>query len=321
LSGKLIAAPPPVKMTGGLIYDIPEWFKISFLDIKEDLSEATSHGKQLLLFFHLDECPYCARALDENFREGSTKEWIEKNFDVIELNIRGGRPVTWLDGKSYTEVMLRNMLGIYATPTMLFIGSEGDIVLRLDGFRKRQTFRYVIDFVVQKAYHSMSLSDYIAKQKQTVYKLRAEPMFQERTDFKDYRKPLAVIFEDSYCSDCEEFHDKVLHHPEVLPELGKFLVVQLNADSNQTITTVNGKLSSPKQWAEQLKMHYRPGIVLFNEGKEQARISGMFYHFHFKEMLRYISGAHYKSFPTFSKYSAARRSELSGQNVIIDYAQ
>jgi thioredoxin-related protein len=311
----------PGKMTGGVKYDMPVWFKMSFLDLKDDLKEANAHGRQIMLFLHLEECPYCARMLNENFREGESKEFIERHFDVIGIDIRGSRTVNWFDGHEYTELTLAKMLKVYATPTIIFIDPEGRTALRLDGFRKRQAFRQALDYVQQKAYRQESLTSFIAKQRQAPYRLRAEPMFRELTDFKGYRKPLAVMFEDKDCTDCDEFHDKVLTHPEVLPELSKFLVVRLDAYSNQPITDIDGKRTTPKQWVEQLGLTYRPGIVLFNESRERARVDGMLYHFHFKELLRYVSGGYYKKFGSFSQYNAVRRPELLQQGINIDYAQ
>ncbi len=311
----------PGKITGGQKYDMPAWFKMSFLDLKDDLKEANAHGRQIMLFLHLEECPYCARMLNENFREGATREFIERHFDVIGIDIRGSRTVDWFDGHQYSELTLVRKLKVYATPTIIFIDPEGKTALQLNGFRKRQAFRQALDYVQQKAYRHESLASFVARQQQAPYRLRAEPMFRELTDFKGYRKPLAVMFEDRDCTDCDEFHDKVLTHPEVLPELSKYLVVRLDAYSDQPITDIDGKRTTPKQWVEQLGLTYRPGIVLFNEGKERARVEGMLYHFHFKELLRYVSGGYYKKFGSFSRYNAARRPELLRQGVDIDYAQ
>ena len=311
----------PGKITGGQKYDMPAWFKMSFLDLKDDLKEANQHGRQLLLFLHLEECPYCARMLNENFREGATREFIERHFDVIGIDIRGSRTVDWFDGQQYSEHALAQKLKVFGTPIIIFIDPEGKTALQLNGFRKPQAFRQALEYVQQKTYRRESLASFVAKQQQTPYRLRAEPMFRELTDFKNYRKPLAVMFEDKDCTDCDEFHDKVLTHPEVLPELSHSTVVRLDAYSDQPITDINGKRTTPKQWAERLKLIYRPGIVLFNEGKESARVDGMLYHFHFKELLRYVSGRYYKQYDSFSQYNAARRTELLQQGIDIDYAQ
>jgi len=316
-----VAATTPGKVTGGQKYDMPDWFKMSFLELKDDLKEANEHGKQLMLFMHLEECPYCARTLNENFREGATREFIERHFDVIGIDIRGSRSVDWFDGRQYSEQELAHQLKVYATPTIIFLDPEGKIALRLDGFRKRQAFRQAVDYVQQKAYRHESLADFVAHQKQEPYRFRAEPMFREMTDFRNFRQPLALMFEDRDCTDCDEFHDKVLHHPDVQAEISRYTVVRLDAYSDQPITDIDGKRTTPRQWAEKLGLTYRPGIVLFNEGRERARMDGMLYHFHFKELLRYVSGEYYKKYDSFSKYNAARRPELLQQGISIDYAQ
>jgi thioredoxin-related protein len=316
----VVGAAPGI-MTGGQKYDMPDWFKMSFLDLKDDLKEANAQGRQIMLFLHLEECPYCARMLNENFREGAAREFIERHFDVIGIDVRGSRTVNWVDGHEYTELTLAKMLKVYATPTIIFIDPEGRTALRLDGFRKRPAFRQALECVQQKAYRQESLASFVAKQQQTPYRLRAESMFRERTDFNNYRKPLAVMFEDKDCTDCDEFHDKVLKHPEVLSKLSRFTVVRLDVYSDQPITDIDGRRTTPKQWAERLGLTYRPGIVLFNEGKERARVDGMPYHFHFKELLRYVSGKNYKQYDSFSQYNAARRTELLQQGIDIDYTQ
>ena len=37
--------------------DQPAWFKDSFLDVREDIAEATKSGRRLMLYFHQDGCP------------------------------------------------------------------------------------------------------------------------------------------------------------------------------------------------------------------------------------------------------------------------
>lgn len=316
------AEAPRGRLTGGQHYDLPGWFKSSFLILNEDMEEATQQGRHLMLFMHLDECPYCARLLDENFRRGETKDFTEKNFDVIGVNIRGGKTVEWFDGKSHTETELARQLKVVATPTLVFFDAKGKTVLQLNGYRKPASLRQALDYVHGKHYQSQTLSSYVEKKNQAaVYKLRPDARFADMTDFKGYSKPLAVIFEDKDCADCDEFHAKVLNHPEVRPELAKYTIVRLDAYSDAPIVDIDGRKTTPKDWAKQLNIVYRPGIVFFNEGKERMRMDGMQYKFHFKELLRYVSGRHYHRHATFSSYNAARRDELLSQGAVIDYSQ
>lgn len=323
LAGPAVAADAlSGRLTGGQVYDLPPWFKQSFLALRDDAKEAGARGRHAMLFMHLKECPYCARMLDENFRAGATKEFMQKHFDVIAINIRGDQTVEWLDGNTYTEQEVAQATNVVATPTVVFLNAKGDVVLQLNGYRKPETFRQALDYVHGRHYEKQTLASFVEQRnKKPTYQFRSHPMFQQMTDFKGFQKPLAVMFEDQNCADCDEFHRQVLNHPQVKPELAQFTIVRLDAYSTQPIVDLDGHKTTPKDWAQKLDIVYRPGVVLFNEGKERARMDGMLYRFHFKEMLRYVSGQHYREYPNRGAYNAARRQELLQQGVTIDYSQ
>jgi len=309
------------KMTGGQQYSIPSWFKQSFLDLRADLSEAGAGQRHLMLFLHLNACPYCARMLDENFIEGANKAFIQRHFDVVAINIRGSQEVSWIDGWQYTETTLARKLNVFATPTIVFIDAAGEKVLQLNGYRAPEPFRQALDYVQRKAYQRQSLASFAESRTGARYQFRRHPAFRNITDFSNQQKPLAVIFEDSRCADCDEFHEHVLQHPDVLAALSAFTVVRLDAYSDVTIVDTDGRKTTPRQWAEKLAVHFRPGVVLFDKGVERARIDGMQYHFHTKELLRYVSGQFYVKYPRFGPYLRVRQQELLDQGVDIDFSR
>lgn len=316
------AETPRGRLTGGQAYEMPGWFKKSFLVLSEDAGEAARQGRHLMLFLHLTECPYCARMLDENFRSGGTKEFVEKNFDVIDIEIRGSNTVEWFDGKSRSEKELAEHLKVLATPTLMFFDADGKAVLRLNGYRQPRALRQALDYVQGRHYRTQSLASFVEKQNNAaIYRFRTDSRFTGMSNFKGYSKPLAVIFEDKDCTDCDEFHDKVLSHPAVQPELKKFRIARLDAYSDSPIVDIEGRKTTPREWAQRLNVIYRPGIVFFNEGKERARMDGTQYHFHFSELLRYVSGHHYRKYSRFNLYNADRREELLRQGAVIDYSQ
>ena len=319
----MAAETPRGRLTGGEAYSLPDWFKPSFYDIPSELEEVAARDQHLLLFMHLDECPYCARLLSENFRDGSNRVLLQQHFDVIAINVRGMNTVQWVDGKSYTEKQLTNeVLKTFATPTLVFLDGRGKVVLKLNGYRSPRPFRQALEYVQGRHYLKESLSDYAARQPAKVaYRFRPHPLIIEASDLGGERGPLAVIFEDRDCADCEEFHTWVLNHADVLPELKKFRMVRFDSYSDAPMIDVAGHRTTPRTWAKQLGLTYRPGVVLFNEGRERARIDGMLYKYHVMELLRYVSGRYYLTYPTFRAYGAARREELTRQGIDIDYSR
>lgn len=310
------------KLTGGIVYSLPDWFKPSFLDLREDIEEAHKANRHVMLFLYVDECPYCARMLKESFVSGANRAFMQKHFDVIGINVRGAAEVTWIDGAKYSEQSLSRHLRAFGTPTIVFLGSSSDVILKFSGYRDPAALRTALEYVHSAAYRSQPFAAYVAARgKAVVYALRAHPQFAQASDFKGYRKPLAILFEDRGCAECARFHDKTLNHPDVVAEMKKFLFVRLDTDSSATVIDPDGKAVTPAQWAKALELSYRPALALYNEGRLIARIDARLYHFHFKERLRYVSREDYKRYDSTSRYSAARRAELLEQGVTIDYSE
>jgi thioredoxin-related protein len=309
-------------LKGGMAYSLPEWFQQSFLVFRDDVEEARKQGKHVMVFFHLDECPYCARMLKENFVSGSTREFIDTNFDVIGINVLGSLKVAWIDGTTYTEKALAAKLNAVATPTIVFLGLDGTKVLQLTGYRDPRALRYALTYVRTRSYRNQSFAAYVAAQdRPALYAFREHRQFSSVTNFKGYKQPLAILFEDRHCAECARFHDKTLNHPDVIAEMKRFLFARLDADSDQPIVDPAGKTTTPAQWVKAMGLSYRPAVVLFNEGREIYGIDGALYHFHFQEALRYVSGGYYKRFDSLSEYRAAYRAELLGKGIDIDFAE
>ncbi|MBD3609947.1 MAG: thioredoxin fold domain-containing protein [Gammaproteobacteria bacterium] len=309
------------RISGERAYTIPDWFKLSLMELQDDVEEARESNKHLMLFMHIDRCPYCTRMLEENFRQGKTKTFIQSNFDVIALNIRGDREVFWDNETSYTEKTLSRALGVHATPTIVFLNQQGQKVFQMNGYRKPSAFKHVLNYVNDQQYTKITFLDYVRLQAKTSYTLKSHPLFSSTTDLSNVKGPLAVIFEDQTCTGCNEFHQEVLHHKDVLQELKPFTLIRLDAFSNMPITDINGKQTTPKAWAKSLELDYRPGTILFDQGKEIARADGRLYHFHFKELLRYVSMKHYQQYPTYIEYLGPRQIELLNSGVDIDFGR
>ncbi len=308
------------QVSGGQSHEMPSWLKQSFLDIQEDIDEAKEENKHVMLFLSLDFCPYCTKMLKDNFyNENETQKYIKKHFDVIGINIKGDKEITLDENTTMSESEYAKHLKVQYTPTIIFFDQNNKIVVRINGYRSTKNFKNILQFVNDKKYLIMSLEDYLEKVKnKTLYKLKPNAMFKEIRDLSKIETPLAVIFEDAGCTQCDYLHNVTLKNKDVIKELQKFTVVRYDADSQEQIITPSGIKTTPKQWAKDLKLTYRPGIILFNEKKEQMRIDALLYSFHFKELFRYVSGEYYDEYDSFLQYLTIRQSELLSDGVDID---
>lgn len=312
------------QVSGAKPTEYPNWFKESFLDIKEDVQEAAQANKHVILFMQLNGCPYCYKMSEENFKEAPYRDFIRKYFDVITINIRGDREVTLNENTKMTEKDLAKQMKVFFTPTLIFLDADNQQVARVNGYRSVPEFKLVLDYVKEKAYQQTSLEDYLDTHKPTKrYAFREHPQLLKSTNLKKLgAKPLAVLFEDSGCYDCNKLHDGHLADPEVRKVLKNFNFVRLDAMSETPITDVTGNKTTPKAWVRQLGIDYRPGIVLFDQGKEIARIESMLYRFHFTELLRYVGERHYKQYPDrYYDYLADRTRAITKSGRDIDISK
>jgi len=273
---------------------------------------------------HLNDCPYCHRMIEENIKHAPYTDFIKENFDVIQLNIKGDREIAFDAETSVSEKELAALLKVRYTPTVIFLNGDNKTVLRLNGYRSVRDFGYALEYVQQKAYLETTLSQYIdSRPPEKQYSFRAHPQLKQITDLQSVAdNPLAILFEDSHCDLCDELHDGHLKSPDVISVLENFTFVRLDALSTTPIIDPEGNRTTPRAFAEKLGLSYRPGIVLYDKGKEVSRIDGLLYSYHFEETLRYIGERHYEKYPkSFYQYLDVRTEQLLAEGKDVDLSK
>ncbi len=304
------------KLLGSANVVIPDWFKESFLDFREDAKEASATGKHMLVFADLKGCPYCAKMLEDNFKtaekDGGNMEFIKANFDSIHIDIKGSREIAFNQDTEVTESELAGALEILYTPTLLFMNADNKVVARVNGYRSPREFKQVLNYVKEKAYEKTDFPSYRAENlKDSVYTLLPHEDFTEITDFQQAvkaDKPLAILFEDTTCDECDRFHKEILDLPETRSLMKAFNFVRLDALSSKELIDTDGNRTTASEWLKKQGISYRPALLLFADGEEKARVTGLLKSFHFQQLLTYIAQEKYDEYPdwiTFgNEYSA-----------------
>lgn len=291
--------------------DMPAWFKESFLDIREDAAEAAKGGRRLMLYFHQDGCPYCAKLLRENFGDKAIAEKTRKHFDVIAINLWGDREVTDLAGKATTEKAFAKALRVQFTPTLLMLDEKGGTALRLNGYVPPHQFHAALDYAGGRLEKKQSFTDYLLVRAPEAANgklheqpwLMASPLDLSKRD----GKPLLVIFEQKVCAGCDEMHVEGFPRPEVAALLKRYRAARVDIASAEALKTPNGKSLAMRDWARQLKIVYTPSFVFFDGGgREVFRVEGYLRPFHLASSLDYVASGAYRKQPEFQRFIEAR---------------
>jgi thioredoxin-related protein len=264
--------------------EFPDWFKTSFLDLRDDLEEALDAGKQgIMLFISASRCSYCKAFMDTSLADPTLRQRLTERFDVIGLEIFDDRELTTLDGHEYRVKEFVSLNRASYTPTLIFFGEDGQQLLRIVGYYPPDRFRLVLDYLDDEAYQHGSLRDYLLASSRTPKAgegaviesdlFEQPPYMLDRSQLPGER-PLLVVFEAPACAPCERFHRRVLEDKSVRRLIGEYEAVQLNAaDQAGRVVTPAGQKTSPADWYRALDLNYLPAIVFFDEdGQEVMRL-------------------------------------------------
>ncbi len=301
---------------GAIQSEKPDWFKESFLEFEEDVAEAAAAGRRVMLYFHQDGCPYCARLVDENFTDPELKAFIVENFDGISLNMWGDREVVSVGGQDFTEKTFAAALRVQYTPTLIFLDESGKVALRLNGYYPPRDFRAALDYVAQKLESEKSFADFrLARLGSAGGGLIDEDFFLDSKDLQKLvagsGRPLAVYFESGDCPECETMHGRILRDAATRKLVREADNVQLDVASAEMLVTPAGQRVSIRDWARQLGISYTPSLVFFDaSGKEVMRIGAFVKTFHFQSVYAYVLDKAYLDEPEFQRYISARADHI-----------
>ncbi len=324
MTGLSYSAEKKGQFIGSVETQYPDWFKTSFLDLSDDILEASEAGKRLMLIFYQDGCPYCNILIERNFSQKQIVSKTKNYFDVIALNIWGDREVTHVDGRIYTEKTFASAFNIQFTPTILFFDEKGKVVLRINGYHAPQRFNIELDYVAQHKEKEVSFRDfYLANQPETMLskQLRKESFFKENGhNYSVARnRPFAIFFEQKDCPDCDYLHNEVLTDKKLLKIINQFDVSQLDMWSNTPLVTPEGLKITARDWAKKLKINFAPSLLIFNkEGKEIIRSEAIFKVFHTQGMFQYVLSEAYSHQPVFQRFLSEYSDFLMGQGIDVN---
>ena len=298
----------------------PAWFTESLLDLREDVAEAASAGKRVMLYFGQDGCPYCKRLMEVNFRQAAIAQKAQRQLMALALNIWGDREVTWIDGTVTTEKRLAARLKVQFTPTLIFLDERGNVALRLNGYYPPHHFEAALDHVAgrisQKEYRERLTHEPASATLHPQPFFMAAPYDLRR---KPGAKPLAVLFETPFCAQCDEMHAVAFKRPEVLEQLARFDVARLGISASDAVVTPDGKKTSAEAWASALRVGYVPTLLLFDaRGREVFRTEAYLRPFHISGALDYVSSRAYTREPSFQRFLQAKAENMRARGERVD---
>ncbi|MEJ2380797.1 MAG: thioredoxin fold domain-containing protein [Gammaproteobacteria bacterium] len=293
--------------------ETPEWFKLSFLDLHDDLTEALAAGKRgLLLYFGQKYCPYCKALLENDFGKQDITAYTRHHFDVVAIDTRGNRLVTDMDGTITAEAQFAVDQKASLTPTLIFYDDSAREVFRLVGYHPPYQFRAALEYVADRHYRTETFRHYLARAEGALHLdegtlnhrdfFSAPPHMLDRSHFRAQR-PLVVFFEQRNCHACDVLYAGPLSNAATLRLLRRFDAVQLDMWSDEPVVTPAGRRTTARAWAQRLGLYYAPTLIFYDEsGQEVMRLASVVHFYRLQGVLRYVLSKGYRQYGSFQRW-------------------
>ena len=139
------------------------FFNETWGDFKEELANAKEQGKKgILIFFEMDECPFCHYMKKNVLNQPEVQEYYRKYFLNFSVDIEGDVEMVNLRGQptrqkdfAFKEFRVR------ATPVIMIIGLDGKPIHRHTGKTAGVAeFMLMGEYIVDGHYKNMSFTRY-----------------------------------------------------------------------------------------------------------------------------------------------------------------
>ena len=143
------------------------FFDETWGDLQAELQQARDEGKKgVLLFFELDECPFCHRMKRSVLNQPEVQEYFRKNFRIFIIDIEGDVEMVDFQGNTTTQKDFSFKANrVRATPVMAFYDLDGKEIMRYTGATSGvDEFLWLGQFVVEGHYEKMRFTKYKRQQ-------------------------------------------------------------------------------------------------------------------------------------------------------------
>jgi thioredoxin-related protein len=160
--GTILVTLTALTATAAELRDPSAFFTLNMGDLKAEVAEARTSGRQaLLVMFEQEGCPGCAHMRRNVLSRGDVQDYYRKHFVNLTVDIHGSVPLKDTTGRDATEKSYAQGAKVRMTPTFVFYDLNGAEIVRFVGpLETAEEFILLGQFVATGAYKKSSFAQY-----------------------------------------------------------------------------------------------------------------------------------------------------------------
>ena len=126
------------------------------------VKQAKSQDKLVMVFFHMEYCPWCHKIINESLSDKNLQKVISKYYIYVDINTQTPGKIIY-NKKEYSKNKFANKFNIYVYPTTIMFDNN-NIVQNIVGYRNKNKYSSLIKYVGTKSYKNMDIKEFIANE-------------------------------------------------------------------------------------------------------------------------------------------------------------
>jgi len=133
------------------------FFNETWGDYAEEIENARAAGKKgILLFFEMDECPFCHYMKKNVLNQAEVQKYFQDNFLNFSIDIEGDIAITTPEGKHMKQKEFAFQTRVRATPVFLIYDLNGKPIHRHTGKTAGVSeFMWIGEYIIDDHYKKM----------------------------------------------------------------------------------------------------------------------------------------------------------------------
>ena len=131
------------------------------INFDDMVQEAKKQNKQVMIFFHMEHCPWCHQMINESLSDINIMKTIKKYFIYTNIDVEISGDVIY-KGKAISKRTFARKYNIYFYPTTLMF-KNGEVVEDIKGYRNKNKYTNVIKYIGTNSQDTMTLKEFIAE--------------------------------------------------------------------------------------------------------------------------------------------------------------
>jgi len=132
------------------------------IDFDSMIKEANIKNKQVMVFFHMEHCPWCHKMIDISLKDENVINIKKFNFIYIDVDVESSGFIIYKNNKISKRKFARKF-NIYFYPSILMF-DNGKKVEHIKGYRNKNKFTNIIKYIGSKSYKDIGIKEFIANE-------------------------------------------------------------------------------------------------------------------------------------------------------------